>query len=72
MLKYMQALMHQPEAIFFMREAVLNGFNKVESTGKFESGNSATGGVAVKWELNPKEILEKVSVGASLKWRTEI
>ncbi len=54
-----------------MRKAVLNGFDKVETMCKFESGYCANVGVAVKWELDPKEMLEEVSVGASLKWRTD-
>ncbi len=54
-----------------MREAVLNVFNKVEATGKLKSGDSANVGVAVKVELDPKEVLEEVSGWASLERRTE-
>jgi hypothetical protein len=51
-----------------MREGVLNGFDKIETMCKLESGNCVNVGVAIKWELDPKEMLEKVSAGASLEW----
>jgi hypothetical protein len=67
MLKYAQASTHPN----LMRKAVLNGFYKVETTCEFESVNCANVGVAVKWKFDPKEMLEEVSVGASLKRQSE-
>ncbi len=54
-----------------MREAVLNVLHEVKATSKLKSQNGANIGVAVKVELDPKEVLEEVSGRASLKRRTE-
>jgi hypothetical protein len=60
-----------PKTVFFMREAILNVLNEVKATSKLKSQNGANIGVAIKVELDPKEVLEEVSGRASLKRRTE-
>jgi hypothetical protein len=47
-----------PKLVFLMREALLNVFNKVKATSKLKSRDRVDIGVAVKVELNPKELLE--------------
>jgi hypothetical protein len=47
-----------PKLVFLMREAVLNVFNEVKATSKLKSRDRADICVAVKVELNPKELLE--------------
>ena len=47
-----------PKMVFFMREAVLNVFIEVKATSKLKSRENTNIGVAVKVELDPKEMLE--------------
>jgi hypothetical protein len=47
-----------PKTVFLMREAVLNVFNKVKASSKLKSRDRANIGVAIKVELDPKEMYE--------------
>jgi len=54
-----------------MGNAVLNGIDQVETSRKLEGRYRADLCVTVEIEFEPKELLEEVSVGASLEWWAE-
>ncbi len=57
--------------VLVVGNAVLNGVDQIEATRKLEGGNRAKKGVTIKMEFDPEELLEKVFVRTSLKWRAE-
>ena len=61
----------QAMPILLMGNAVLNGIDQVETSRKPEGRYRADICVTVEIEFEPKELLEEVSVGASLEWWAE-